>query len=320
MFIAKDSKNDNIKAENATAGKDYYCPTCRERVFPRHCSNDGRFFRTHFSHYPKAPCTDSWHSDYDISDWHYNWQMEFPVENQEIPLNFGGIAHRADIIVDRTVVEFQHTKMSNRKFMERNRFYTELGYKIVWLFDLSEQYESGALKEHGNFFAWDRPFNAFNHYSLVCGQNELFFQLWNSDTDDCIVKVDEISCDGIKQFKIFRRYTKEQFITYLGKKNGIFPKPIKLIESENEYIEFAKKYNITLDAQQERAVQSVNGATLLLAVPGSGKTTVLIARLGYMIFCKGISPSNILALTYTTDATKEMSERFAAKFNCSQSK
>lgn len=320
MFIAKDLKNIDVLAEKSIVGSDYYYPACRERVFLRCWSGNGRFFRTHFAHYPTHPCTDTWHSDYDISDWHYNWQMEFPVANQEVPLHLGDITHRADVIVGRTVVEFQHSKMSNRKFMERNRFYTDLGYKIVWLFDLSEQYENGALKEcDTNSFVWDRPFNAFAHYSLVCGQNELFFQLWNSDTDVCIVKVDEISYEGIKQFTISKKYTKEQFLTYLGKNNGTFPKPIELIETEHEYTEFAKKYNITLDAQQERAVQSVNGATLLLAVPGSGKTTVLIARLGYMIFCKGIAPSNILALTYTTDATKEMSERFAAKFDCDAS-
>lgn len=315
MFIAKDLKNIDILAENAVVGKDYFCPTCRERVFSRRCSGTGRLFRTHFSHYPKTPCTDSWNSDYDISAWHYNWQMEFPLSNQEIPLRLGDIAHRADVIVNRTVVEFQHSKMSDRKFMERNRFYTDLGYKIIWLFDLSEQYKNGALKRQNNSFFWDRPFNAFNHYSLACGQNELFFQLWDSNTDACIVKVDEISHNGIKNFKVSANYTKEEFLVYLGKKNGKFPAPVKLVEYEKDYFEFARKYNISLDPQQERAVQSVNGATLLLAVPGSGKTTVLITRLGYMIFCKGISPSNILALTYTTDATKEMSERFAKKFN-----
>lgn len=56
-------------------------------------------------------------------------------------------------------------------------------------------------------------------------------------------------------------------------------------------------------AQQREAVQAVNGPVLLLAVPGSGKTTVLVARLGYMIYCHKINPSNILTLTYTVAAT-----------------
>ena len=53
---------------------------------------------------------------------------------------------------------------------------------------------------------------------------------------------------------------------------------------------------------------------LLLAVPESGKTTVLISRLGYMIFCKNIRTENILTVTYTVAATNDMKERFFDKF------
>ena len=62
------------------------------------------------------------------------------------------------------------------------------------------------------------------------------------------------------------------------------------------------------------AVQAVEGPVLLLAVPGSGKTTVLVTRLGYMICCKGIAPENILTLTYTVAATRDMGERFCKIF------
>ena len=78
--------------------------------------------------------------------------------------------------------------------------------------------------------------------------------------------------------------------------------------------EFKNRYHITFTQQQLKAVQSVEGPTLLLAVPGSGKTTVLVARLGYMIYCCGIAPENILTVTYTVAATKDMSRRFAQVF------
>ena len=78
--------------------------------------------------------------------------------------------------------------------------------------------------------------------------------------------------------------------------------------------EFLKKYNISLTDQQKKAAESVEGPTLLLAVPGSGKTTTLVARLGYMIYEKHIEPENILVLTYTVAATKDMSERFVKVF------
>ena len=78
--------------------------------------------------------------------------------------------------------------------------------------------------------------------------------------------------------------------------------------------EFYNQFSIQLNEQQQSAVQSVNGPVLLLAVPGSGKTTVLVTRLGYMIFCRGIAPEKILTVTYTVAATKDMSERFASRF------
>ena len=76
-----------------------------------------------------------------------------------------------------------------------------------------------------------------------------------------------------------------------------------------EWEEFEQTFPIRLNAQQKSAVQSVNGPVLLLAVPGSGKTTVLVTRLGYMIYCKGIDPEKILTVTYTVAATKDMSRR-----------
>jgi len=77
---------------------------------------------------------------------------------------------------------------------------------------------------------------------------------------------------------------------------------------------FLDKYISHLNANQQKAVQTVDGPILLLAVPGSGKTTVLVNRLGYMVFCKGINPDNILTLTYTVAATNDMSRRFASIF------
>lgn len=78
--------------------------------------------------------------------------------------------------------------------------------------------------------------------------------------------------------------------------------------------EFITKFNINLNKQQLEAVQSVEKPTLLLAVPGSGKTTVLITRLGYMIYCLGIPPEEILTVTYTVAATNDMRNRFATIF------
>lgn len=78
--------------------------------------------------------------------------------------------------------------------------------------------------------------------------------------------------------------------------------------------EFLSRFGNKLNTQQIEAVRSTEGPVLLLAVPGSGKTTVLVNRLGYMLYVKNIDPSNILTLTYTVAATRDMADRFSALF------
>ena len=86
------------------------------------------------------------------------------------------------------------------------------------------------------------------------------------------------------------------------------------IKRSMEWKEFETTFSVKLNQQQKEAVQSTKGPVLLLAVPGSGKTTVLVTRLGYMIYCRNIPPESILTVTYTVAATKDMSERFAVRF------
>lgn len=81
-----------------------------------------------------------------------------------------------------------------------------------------------------------------------------------------------------------------------------------------DYKEFAEKYNIGLNEKQIEAVIDESNAALLLAVPGSGKTTVIVAKVGYMILCREIPASQILTVTYSKAAAVEMEERFRKVF------
>lgn len=78
--------------------------------------------------------------------------------------------------------------------------------------------------------------------------------------------------------------------------------------------QFLHTYRLSLNAQQQRAVQALDGPVLLLAVPGSGKTTVLVSRIGYMVLGCGIPPESILTMTYTVSAAWDMRQRFASMF------
>ena len=74
-----------------------------------------------------------------------------------------------------------------------------------------------------------------------------------------------------------------------------------------------------LNISQREAVESIYGPTMVIAGAGSGKTRVLTFRIAYMME-QGIDPFNIMALTFTNKAAKEMSERIGKIVSSSEAK
>lgn len=70
-----------------------------------------------------------------------------------------------------------------------------------------------------------------------------------------------------------------------------------------------------LDEFQQKAVESLDSQLLIIAGPGSGKTTVLTRRISHMITEKNIKPENCLAITFTKRAAQEMRERLYKLLN-----
>ena len=78
-------------------------------------------------------------------------------------------------------------------------------------------------------------------------------------------------------------------------------------------------YLSELNPPQRAAVERTEGPLMVIAGAGSGKTRVLTYRIIHLMN-KGVDPFNILSLTFTNKAAREMKERIAAKVNASEAK
>lgn len=64
---------------------------------------------------------------------------------------------------------------------------------------------------------------------------------------------------------------------------------------------------------QEKVINNIYGQCIVIACPGSGKTTTLLRRINHMIQ-EGINPESILMITFTKAAAKEMGDRYASQY------
>lgn len=85
-----------------------------------------------------------------------------------------------------------------------------------------------------------------------------------------------------------------------------------LFEDDPSFQTYCEKYciNTSFSGEQRKAIQVSSKACLLFAVPGSGKTTVLVNRIAYLVYGCNINGSSILSITFGKDAAGHMKEKY----------
>lgn len=141
MFVALDAEGNRIYANSAEKNVKCFCPVCNEELRLRKGSKN----KPHFAHRQDTDCLHGKNPDYK-SEWHIRMQEYFPREACEVRFvdNETGEVHIADVFLEasNTVLEFQHSPISEEEFHSRTIFHLKNGRRIVWLFD-----ESSSSKE-----------------------------------------------------------------------------------------------------------------------------------------------------------------------------
>lgn len=183
---AKNKEGILTYISEAIKGEMYYCQICNQPMLQRRCVTK----IDHFAHYSPhgnnniIPCSDHW--GYDKTEWHLKWQKSFPVDAMERVLEFHGNKHIADVLVGNVVVEFQHSPISLSDFTERNNFYTLLGYKVIWVFDLIDEYSSGRLVNNrfDCYYNWAYAKKLFREMNFDEVKATIYIQLYDDSDKD----------------------------------------------------------------------------------------------------------------------------------------
>lgn len=171
MMYANNKEGERIEASPKMVG---VCPNCGQEVRAR-C---GEIKIWHFSHISLQDC-DSWSEG--ETEWHRGWKELFPKHEREIVMK----PHRADIVHNRTVIEFQTKALDYASLEEREEFYG----KMVWV----------VKSDKNKFTAQLKYKNGRDYYTFKwrwCSET------WRYATKPIYVDV----CDGTYLFKVWKIY------------------------------------------------------------------------------------------------------------------
>jgi hypothetical protein len=162
MNIAFD-KITNERIEATPYIRSAICPLCNQEVIAK-C---GEIKVWHWAHKSNNECDSFGEPE---TEWHLNWKNEFPKENQEVIISENELLerdikkhsthdpdkkHRADVMINDLIIEFQNSPISPEQIMEREEFYDNM----IWVFNGETLGRGINLRKRNNIvtFRWKNP-------------------------------------------------------------------------------------------------------------------------------------------------------------------
>lgn len=183
MLFALDKLGKRVHIDETVLGETYFCPVCNKTVIVK----KGEIRQHHFAHQGMIDERSSgercilYSYSREMSDWHVEWQNRFNKQDIEVLVQDGEKKHIADVIINNTVLEFQHSSISIEDFRNRNEFYTKLGYNVIWIFDFIDDFNDNKICQVNEFkYEWMNRNKLFRTIELKIEKCSIYFQLTNN--------------------------------------------------------------------------------------------------------------------------------------------
>ena len=147
--------------------------------------------------------------------------------------------HRADILIDNVVIEFQHSPISIAEFNERNDFFKKSGLKLAWIFDMSYQYNSESIyfQEYRGtdyLMVWKHSKKIFADIEYLSDNNK-DFALWfayKTESSD-LYRLDKVIWSPMNEYgdRIMNKFIVSQYMKIID--YGFDPKVLFFNKKEN---------------------------------------------------------------------------------------
>lgn len=245
---------DNLRIEVSKSGERAICPDCESTVI----GNFGKIRPKYWRHIAKD--CDNWYEP--MTEWHLNWQNQFPKINQEVIMSDieTGIKHRADIrLHNGLVIEVQNSPISNDEIKQREKFYGK--ENLIWVINGNSLAKSCHIsyRQIRKIFSFtiSLPFESYDYkqYSI----DEIKAHLYECDAFLTIYRDKDISYFGEKMWDFkFTFEAEKDFKTWITNLEYEFKSICVKLYGFKIYETISNEFKVTYTSRRRNSYEIIN--------------------------------------------------------------